>query len=58
MGTNYGQPQTIKFSKTLFEITTPLDTYGKAMPLKTKYTTSNFKPRREKVLAKVKVLFP
>ena len=54
MGTNYGKPQTIKFSKTLFEITTPLDTYSKAMPLKTKYTTSNFKPRREKVLAKVK----
>ena len=38
----------------LIEITTALDTFIEAMTLKTNYTTSNFKPRKEKVLAKVK----
>ena len=43
----------MNFSKTLIEITTVLDTCVKAMTLKTKYTISNFKPGKEKVLAKV-----
>ena len=38
----------------LIEITTALDTFIEAMALKTKYTTSNFKSWKEKVLAKVK----
>lgn len=35
-------------------MTTALDTYVKPMAIKIKYTTSSFKPWREKVLVKVK----
>ena len=42
----------MNFSKALTEITSALDTSIEAMTLK--YTTSNFKPWKEKVLANVK----
>ena len=50
----YREHQTINFCEALTGITTALDTCIEAMRLKTKYTTSNFKPWEEKVLAKVK----
>ena len=53
-GPNYKEPRTVNFSKTLTEVTTTLDTCIEALTLKIKYTTSNFKPWKEKVLAKVK----
>ena len=46
----------MNFSKALTEITAALDTCIEAMTLKTKYITSNFKPWRKRVLAKVKKL--
>ena len=54
MGSNYGKPQAIYFSNALFEVTTPLDIYNKAMKLKTQYTISKFKPWRGKLLAMVR----
>ena len=52
-GPCYREPQTINFSKALIEITTAIDTCIEAMTLKTKYTTSNCKPWKEKVLVKL-----
>ena len=51
-GTKYKITWTMNFSKALTEITSALDTSIEAMTLK--YTTSNFKPWKEKVLANVK----
>ena len=48
-GPNYREPRTIHFSDALIEITTVLDAFIKAMTLKTKHTTSNFKPWKEKI---------
>ena len=50
-GPNYRELGTINFSKELIERTTALN---KCITLKTKYVTSNFKPWKEAVLAKVK----
>ena len=54
MGPNYREPQTISISRALIEIIFAFDTCIEAMALKTKYTTSNFKPWKEKVLDMVK----
>ena len=51
---NYREPGTINFSKALSEMATALDTCIETMILKTKYTTSNFKPWKEKVSGKMK----
>ena len=51
---NYNELPKIKFSKALIEIATAADSCIAAIKLKTNCTTSNFKPRKEKVLAKVK----
>ena len=52
-GPNYRKPRRTNFSKALIEITTGLDTCTEAMTLiLDKYTTSNFKPWKEKVLTK------
>ena len=50
-GPNYWESQTINFSKALTETITAVDTFFEAMTLKTKYTTLNFKPWKENVLA-------
>ena len=48
---HYIEPWTINLSKAL--IVTALDTCIEAITLKTKYSTSNFKPWKEKILAKL-----
>ena len=48
---NYIEPQIVNLSKAL--IVTALDTCTESITLKTKYSTSNFKPWKEKILAKV-----
>ena len=44
----------MNFSEELTGINNALDTCIEAMTIKNKYTTSNFKPWKEKVLSKVK----
>ena len=53
-GPNCREPRRINFSKALIEITTAPDTFIEAMTFETKYTTSSFKPWKEKLLAKMK----
>ena len=53
-GPNYREPRTINFSKAFIEISTALDKCIETVSLGTKYTTSNFKSWKEKVLAKAK----
>ena len=48
-GPDYREPRTINFSKALIEIATALDTCIEPMSLKTEYTTSNYKPWKQKV---------
>lgn len=49
-GQKYIEPWKINFFKALIEIITALNKCIKAMTIKTKYTTSNFKSLKEKVL--------